>query len=73
MKPNQMHQLAHNGTHECCPKDWRSVPNLTGDSDLDATIMHRSNTDLPDRLHLYTKHKSYAHKTAYNGYGKGDD
>lgn len=56
MKPNQMHQVAHNGNHDQdAPKAWHNVPNVCGDYDLDATILHRSNKDLPDRLNLYIR------------------
>ena len=71
MKPNTMHRLGHNGAHTCAPKGWRGVPNLVGDYDLDATILHRSNRDLPHRLELYVKRGkggTYGPLTAYNGY-----
>lgn len=79
MKPNLMHRLAHNGAHvNDAPKGWHSVPNCTGDYDLDATIMHRTNSDMPKRLELYLKRgKSgvYGPLTGYNGYKNyhGDD
>jgi hypothetical protein len=64
-------------THDCAPKDWRDVPNLTGDYDLDATIEHRDNPSLPSRLEMYVKrgHNSYGARTGYNGYHgySGDD
>ena len=71
-----MHKLAHNGTHDAdAPKGWRDVPNLCGDYDLDATILHRSNSDLPARLNLYLKRNAYGYKTGYGGYHgySGDD
>lgn len=70
MKPNLMHRLADSGCHECAPKGYRGVPNVTGDSDLDGTIMHRSNKDMPKRLELYVKHpgNAYGARTAYSGY-----
>lgn len=78
MKPNEMHKLAHNGCHDgCSPKPWHDTPNLTGDYDLDETIVHRTNKDLPQRLKLYvkTKGKGYGYRTNYNGYHNygGDD
>lgn len=74
MKPTQMHKLAHAGSHDSdSPKGWHDVPNCTGDYDLDATILHRSNRDLPARLELYIKRNAYGPKTAYNGYMNGDD
>lgn len=74
MRPNKMHQLAHAGSHDAdAPKGWHDVPNVCGDYDLDATILHRSNRDLPARLELYIKRNSYGPRTAYNAYGAGDD
>jgi hypothetical protein len=77
MKPNEMHKLAHAGCHECAPKGWRNVPNMSGDYDLDATILHRSNKSLPDRLALYLKHRphAYGYRTGYDSYHaySGDD
>lgn len=54
------------------------MPDLTGDYDLDATIAHRHNKDLPHRLGLYTKGKkqnAYGPRTGYTGYHgySGDD
>jgi hypothetical protein len=40
--------------HQCAPKPWRRTPNLTGDYDFDATIMHRSNKDMAKKLDMYT-------------------
>ena len=63
--------------HKCSPKDWRKTPMITGDYDMDATIMHNNNKDVPKRLALYTKKNSnaYGPRTAYNGYDgySGDD
>ena len=70
-------KMAHGQTHECCPKDWRKVPMLTGDYDFDATVEHRNNGDMPHRMSLYLKSPkgSYGPKTGYNGYHgySGDD
>ncbi len=70
MKPNQMHSIAHEGCHDdCAPKAWHDVPKVTGDYDLDATILHRENPQLPRRLALYVKRgKAYTPVTGYNGY-----
>lgn len=69
MRAKQMREIGHSGNHECAPKDWRDVPDLTGDYDLDATIQHRQNPALPDRLALYTKRgKAYGPLTGYRGY-----
>lgn len=77
MKPNDMHKMAHAGCHSTAPKAWHGVPVATGDYDLDATIMHTKNRDLPKRLNLYLKTggKAFGGRTAYNGYhgNSGDD
>jgi hypothetical protein len=73
MNPTRMHQIAHAGCHSCSPKGWRDTPNLTGDYDLDETIVHRSNPSLPKKLELYVKHKGHAYgPRRYGGYGAGD-
>ena len=56
--------------HQCAPRAWRDVPNLTGDFDFDATILHRHNKDLPNRLQLYVKQGNggYGPGSAYKGY-----
>lgn len=76
MKAKEMRSLGHCGNHECSPEGWRDVPNLVGDYDLDATIMHRNNPDLPKRLSLYVKRgaNAYGPLTGYRGYhGYGGD
>lgn len=74
MRPNLMHLLFHNGCHDDdAPKAWHDVPKMTGDYDLDATILHRHNKDLPDRLKLYVKRRSYGKRTGYSGYRGTDD
>ena len=69
MRPNEMHNIAHGGCHQCAPRGWRNVPVVTGDYDLDATILHRHNKDLPNRMQLYTRKsgKTYGMKTGYFG------
>lgn len=61
--------------HLCAPKAWRTVPILSGDYDLDASIMHRSNKDMPSRLQLHLKKGTYGPLTGYGGYSNmhGDD
>jgi len=74
MRPNEMHRMARAGCHDdCAPDGWHDVPKVTGDYDLDATILHRHNKDLPDRLKLYLKRGSYNPKTGYNAYASGDE
>lgn len=74
-----MHRLAHQGSHRACsPRPWRAVPKVTGDYDLDATIMHRGNSDLPHRLAQHLKQQAgpaYSPRTNTNGYhgNHGDD
>ena len=63
--------------HQLAPRDWRIVPNITGDFDLDASILFREDKDLPDRLALYVRHQklTYGPRTGYSsshGYS-GDD
>jgi hypothetical protein len=73
-----MHSIAHRGCHDTAPKPWKHVPKMTGDYDLDATILHRKNPDMARRLaqHLRTPvGPSYGirtQSTAYNG-NHGDD
>jgi hypothetical protein len=57
-----MHRVAHRGVHQCAPKAWRAVPNMTGDYDLDATILHRNN---PDMAHRLAQHISAPRGMAY--------
>lgn len=74
MRPNLMRILSHGDMHDdCAPKAWNDVPRLTGDYDLDATIAHRHNKDLPDRIHLYVKRAIYGKRTGYSGYRGTDD
>ena len=63
-----MHRLSHGGCHINGPKGWHEVPVVSGDYDLDATIMHRNNKDMPKRLNLYVRRPS-----GYGGEGYGDD
>lgn len=68
MTKTEMQAMGHRGDHQIAPKAWRDVANLTGDYDLDATIEHRRNSDLPARLAQHVKRDAYAQRTAYNGY-----
>ena len=79
MKPDAMHRLAHQGSHAACsPAPWHAVPKVTGDYDLDATILHRKNRDMAARLGQHLRATSCAAygvrtaSTAYNG-NHGDD
>lgn len=77
MRPTDMHLLAHRGCHVCSPRAWHDVPDVSGDYDLDATILHRPNKDLPLRLAMYVKRggNAYGYRSAYNSYSgySGDD
>lgn len=56
--------------HDCAPEGWaHHTPNITGDYDLDETLMHRSNKDMQAKLSMYTRKIAHSGpKTAYNGY-----
>jgi hypothetical protein len=63
-------------SHTCAPEHWRTTPNMTGDYDLDAAIMHNRNSDLPQRLNLYLAPRpAYRPRTGYHSYDgyHGDD
>ena len=71
MNKTRMEKLnGQSETHDCCPQGWRDVPNLVGDYDLDATILHRENPSLPARLELYVKRgeRAYGPSSGYRGY-----
>lgn len=76
-----MHRLAHSGSHRTCsPGPWHSVPKVTGDYDLDATIMHRTNSDMAGRLQMYLRQPrgaagAYGPRSGGTGYSgnSGDD
>ena len=59
----------HHPCHQCAPRGWRTTPNMTGDYDMDATIMHRGNKSIPDRLSLYLRkgRSSYHPGSGYSG------
>lgn len=70
MKSKEMRSIAHAGNHgsRCAPAAWNDVPVVSGDYDLDATIQHRGNSDLPHRLALYTRRTGSGPATGYTGY-----
>ena len=56
-------------THECCPKEWRNTPDMSGSYELDAAINRSSNGDLPARLRLFLENETaYGPRTGYDGY-----
>jgi len=73
MRYVDMHRIGHNGCHQCAPKAWRIVPNLTGDSDLDASIGHSANRDMARKLSMYISRQHYGPRSAYESYDVGDD
>jgi hypothetical protein len=76
MRYLDMHKLARQGCHQVAPRAWHIVPVLTGDYDLDATIGHSRNKDMPARLAMYTGRSGYGPRTNYGPkYGPvmGDD
>lgn len=57
--------------HDCCPPEWKRVPDITGSYELDAVIKRNPNGDIPHRLSMYCKgidDVAYGPITAYNGY-----
>ena len=63
MRKSKLH-----GNHECCPKDWRCVSDMTGSYELDGMIARTPNKDMAGRLqdHLVSD-VAYQRRTAYNG------
>ena len=55
--------------HECAPREWRGVPDMTGNYELDAMLARATNADLPARLRLYMESEvAYGARTGYDGY-----
>jgi len=69
MRARDMLKINHGHCHQCAPREWRRTPNLTGDYDLDSTILHRRNKDIGHRLELYLRKGSgtYGTRSAYSG------
>lgn len=71
-----MKRPKHCTDHSCAPKSWRHTPNITGDYDMDASIMHSNSKALPSKLETHVISDSGAYGPhRYNGYSgyKGDD
>jgi hypothetical protein len=70
----RMKRPKHAHDHLVAPKSWRHTPNMTGDYDLDASIMHGNNKSVPNKIATHTKQDSYGPKryAGYDGYS-GDD
>lgn len=55
--------------HQFAPEMWRKTPNITGDYEMDASIVHCKNKAVPAKLSMYTlEHNAYRSQTAYNAY-----
>jgi hypothetical protein len=63
-----MKKLSHYTNHECCPKDWRTIKDLSGSYELDGMIARISNKKMAEKLedHLMCD-QAYQKRTAYNG------
>lgn len=63
--------------HTVAPKAWRQTSNLTGDYEMDASILHSRNKSVAAKIesHLSDGAAAYSPRTAYNGYDgyKGDN
>jgi hypothetical protein len=66
--------------HSVAPKEWRRTSNITGDYDMDASILHSKNQAVPTKLKMYVKSDLgkdpiYGQRTGYDGYSgySGDD
>lgn len=71
MRRKAMLEISGGQCHDCSPKEWRDIPNVTGDFDLDATIMNRKNPSLAAKLAMHLTRRPahpYGPLTAYHGY-----
>jgi hypothetical protein len=62
--------------HECAPREWRNVPDVTGSVELDRVIAVNPNKGMKARLQTHcTRQTIYGPRTGYNGYDgySGDD
>lgn len=50
-----MHQVAQAGCWATAEGDACPVPQLTGNRDLDQTILHRRNSTMAERLPMYVR------------------
>lgn len=75
MRSRDMHAIAHQGNHDVAPEGWHRVPKVTGDYDMDATIQHRANKDLANKLEMYVINGPAYGPRGYGGYRgyHGDD
>jgi hypothetical protein len=65
-----MRKLTGYANHQCCPREWRGVQNLTGSYELDGMIARTRNRDMVAKLKDYLADggEAYGPLTAYNGY-----
>jgi hypothetical protein len=56
--------------HVCAPQRDRRVPNISGDYDFDASILHSTNSDMANRLEYYVAKgpPGYGPLTGYSAY-----
>lgn len=75
MRINDMYRLGRRGNHELAPDAWHKVPNVTGDFDLDASIMHATNKDMKAKLAMHLVVGPAYGPRGYGGYHgyHGDD
>jgi hypothetical protein len=66
--------------HTVAPPAWRRTSNITGDYEMDASILHNKNKSVPSKLKMYVKgdlgtDPIYGQRSGYDGYSgySGDD
>lgn len=62
-----------NNCHQCAPGEWRHTPNMTGDYEFDASVIHAKAKRLKTDLMHHIKDGNvpntiYDPRTAYRGY-----
>lgn len=65
-----MAEMKRNPNHQCCPKEWRATPVVTGSYELDESIKRSKNPALLGRLagHVAGGGPGYGPLTGYDGY-----
>ena len=56
--------------HTAAPQIWRRTPNITGDYEMDASIVHCKNASVPAKLGMYISGDGpgYGPLSGYNAY-----
>lgn len=56
--------------HTVAPSSWRRTSNITGDYEMDASILHCKNKSVPAKIkdHVAPSGPGYGPLTAYDGY-----